>query len=1068
MAVSPLATRSEKYLYEFDTYRVDPVRRRLLRDGEPVSLTPKAFSILLVLLENRGEVVEKEELIRRVWPDTYVTEANLTQNVSSLRKALGERANDHRYVVTVPGQGYSFVADVTEVLRDPTGEFPVVTLAPEPAAAAAVPPAPDPAPPDEAAPLLDDTAAWRPPPPVPAPAAAAPPVRPQGRRWFLLAGLALGFLLAVAMVGLFLSYQGGRSGVAEAPPTDPAAGAVRTPAAAVRPTVAVLTLRNLSGDPSQGWLATALAEMLITELSAGSRVRMISGEEIARVKEGLSLPYTRDITGEDLRQVHEVLGADLVVVGSYLSLAEKEGSRIRIDLRVLKVPEGETLASVSEVGTEGNLFDLVPRLGRRLRRALGWVEPTPEEARASQALQPATPEAARLYAEGLNRLRAYDSQGAADLLAKAAQADPRSAVIRSALSLAWNDLGHDEQARQEAEKAVQLSAALPKGDRLAIEARLDEVKKDWNKASEIYRSLWTFYPDNLEYGLRLANSLSIAGRNAEARAMVDALRKLPLPAQDDPRIDLVAAQIARRLGNPAEELQAGKTAAEKGNRLGETQVLGEALLLQGDALYTMGQSEESIFRFRQAQELFTKAGNKAALARTLNRIGAVLLGTSDFFRAETQYREALATAHRLGSEELAAAQTMGLAFAAGYRGDLQSSRSLAEQAHAQFVELGEHLYETRSLFLIAEILWEMGETKQARQHYEEVLNLARKSGNRVEEVRGLDGIGRSLAAAGSLREARLRQERAFQIARSWGEPFLAAFSEASLGQTLILQGDLATARQHLESALATKRRIRDRLGTSQILGMLCRLAYAQGDLNQARRYASEQRTLAAQIQAALANAAALQQEARLDMAAGDLAAARERLSEALGVSNSRGAALLAAGLRLDLARLALREGRPAEAVRLATEVADWYGQRGLIVNRSRALALLSPALLANGHPAQAQQIAEQAHAISEESEDLELQIEVVTAIASAGVATDEARAALGHLRWAISEARRIGLVTAGLEAKLTYGALQLQTGDAIAGRATLEEVRRDAGARGFTGLAQRAAALLAGRRAPLV
>ncbi len=112
-----------------------------------MSLTPKAFSILLVLLENRGLVMEKEDLIQRVWPDTFVTEANLTQNISSLRKALGERANDHRYVVTVPGRGYSFVAEVQEVSLEGTGEFtlardfPGIATPPPPHAAAVAGPA---------------------------------------------------------------------------------------------------------------------------------------------------------------------------------------------------------------------------------------------------------------------------------------------------------------------------------------------------------------------------------------------------------------------------------------------------------------------------------------------------------------------------------------------------------------------------------------------------------------------------------------------------------------------------------------------------------------------------------------------------------------------------------------------------------------------------------------------------------------------------------------------------------------------------------------------------------------
>src|SRR3954453_4724134 len=100
-----MASRSDdKTCYEFDDFRVDPVRRLLQRNGEPVPVTPKALSILLVLLEQAGEGVEKSDLIDEVWGDTHVSEANLTQNIFALRRSLGERANDPRYVVTVPGR----------------------------------------------------------------------------------------------------------------------------------------------------------------------------------------------------------------------------------------------------------------------------------------------------------------------------------------------------------------------------------------------------------------------------------------------------------------------------------------------------------------------------------------------------------------------------------------------------------------------------------------------------------------------------------------------------------------------------------------------------------------------------------------------------------------------------------------------------------------------------------------------------------------------------------------------------------------------------------------------------
>ncbi|HEY7546106.1 MAG TPA: winged helix-turn-helix domain-containing protein [Blastocatellia bacterium] len=99
-------------VYEFDSFRVDSVKRLLLRAGEPLPITSKVFDLLLILIANGGQVVQKEELIRRLWPDTAVEENNLTQHVAMLRRALGERAAEHRYVVTVPGRGYSFVADV--------------------------------------------------------------------------------------------------------------------------------------------------------------------------------------------------------------------------------------------------------------------------------------------------------------------------------------------------------------------------------------------------------------------------------------------------------------------------------------------------------------------------------------------------------------------------------------------------------------------------------------------------------------------------------------------------------------------------------------------------------------------------------------------------------------------------------------------------------------------------------------------------------------------------------------------------------------------------------------------
>ena len=100
--------------YVFGPFCLNPSERALLRQGEPVPLTPKAFEILTVLVRNSGHLVGKEELMREVWPDAFVEEANITQHVSMLRKALDDETEDHHYIETVPRAGYRFVASVRE------------------------------------------------------------------------------------------------------------------------------------------------------------------------------------------------------------------------------------------------------------------------------------------------------------------------------------------------------------------------------------------------------------------------------------------------------------------------------------------------------------------------------------------------------------------------------------------------------------------------------------------------------------------------------------------------------------------------------------------------------------------------------------------------------------------------------------------------------------------------------------------------------------------------------------------------------------------------------------------
>lgn len=105
--------------YEFDSFQVDTRRRLLFQEGRPVRVTPKAFDILLRLVRSGGRVISKDELMTTIWPNCFVEEGNLAQNIFLLRRVLGERKNEHKYIITIPGVGYRFAPYVRESAVSP-------------------------------------------------------------------------------------------------------------------------------------------------------------------------------------------------------------------------------------------------------------------------------------------------------------------------------------------------------------------------------------------------------------------------------------------------------------------------------------------------------------------------------------------------------------------------------------------------------------------------------------------------------------------------------------------------------------------------------------------------------------------------------------------------------------------------------------------------------------------------------------------------------------------------------------------------------------------------------------
>jgi serine/threonine protein kinase/TolB-like protein len=270
-----------------------------------------------------------------------------------------------------------------------------------------------------------------------------------------------------------------------------------------RRSVAVLGFKNLSAGTGSAWLSTALSEMLTTELAAGGKLRLIPGEDVAQTRVNLSLPETDSFNAVTLGRIYKNLGSDFVVVGSFVKTGEGS-QQVRLDLRIQDAVLGDTIAVAAENGNESDLSGLIARAGASLRERLGVAAPSPSESAGTKASLPATSEAARLYAEGLEKQRLYDFLGARELLEKAVGADPNFALAHLQLSDAWASYGDTKRAREEAKKALDLSAGLPREQSLMVEARYYEALHQWDKAIETRRTLFNFFPDNLYHGLQLA------------------------------------------------------------------------------------------------------------------------------------------------------------------------------------------------------------------------------------------------------------------------------------------------------------------------------------------------------------------------------------------------------------------------------------------------------------------------------------------------------------------------------------------------------------------------------------
>jgi tetratricopeptide (TPR) repeat protein len=783
-------------------------------------------------------------------------------------------------------------------------------------------------------------------------------LRKKRLRW---GAAALGTLLAGALgAGYLLTRKPIDSGPADA-------------ISSARRSVAVLGFKNLSGRPDQAWLSTALARMMATELAAGGRLRTIPGEVVAQARIDLSLADAVDaLTRDALTRLRKRTGADLVVLGSYAEVGTAATAQIRLDVRLQDARIGETVYATAENGAAADLFDVVSRCGQQLRSRLNLGGVSPQQAEQVRASLPSDPRAARLYAEGLSRLHLFDALGARDRLQQAAAAEPRNAQVHSALSAAWSALGYQVKAAEEAKTALDLSAALAREDRLSIEGRYHTASADWPRAIEVYQSLFTFYRDNLEYGLQLSAAQTHGGRGKDALVTVDALRTLPPPASDDPRIDLAEGDAADSIAEQRRALAAYRRAADKARAIGAQLLLAQALMSEGWSQRALGNPAAARASFLEALPIFQQAGDKSNVARVQSYLGVLLsdegrlgeaaqalaralavsreignsaqtarllknLGLTSMREgkpaaAREYFEESLSLSRENGDREAAASTQVSLATWQTDAGDLEAARHLLQQAARDYADIGNRHGEAMATGALANLLKTSGDLTAAREAFERVHAIFADEGNKASQATALESLANVAWMQGRLPEARARLEQGLKLRQELGMAHDILEINAALAQLMVDEGRGADAVPLLREHLAELRTVGYEGPVASVSASLVEALLQQGRVAEARQVVDQVRRHS-KGDLALETIVA---QARVTAAGGNVNGAVKQLRAALAATDLPLASRF--GAELALGQILLAAGRTAEGGAQLTALESSARARGygFFADRARA------------------------------------------------------------------------------------------------------------------------------------
>ncbi len=403
-----------KHLYEFGPFRLDAEKRVLLRGQELLPLQMKAFETLLMLVRNSEQVVLKDDLLKTVWPDTFVEESNLTQNIFVLRKTLGDEAAERRYIVTVPGRGYRFAQKVRTVPDEEEKDEEQIVVASR--------------------------------------SLATVVIERHGKRdlrlWLVVGGVLGAILVAV---GVYWRSQ-------------------RNPKLTDKDTIVLADFDNRTGDPVfDGTLRLGLS----AQLAQSPFLNLLSDQRARQTLALMTQSKDSRLTPETAREVCQRTASKAVLDGAIAQI----GTRYLLTLKAINCSTGESLASTeAQAGDKNHVLDALGKIASEVRGKLGESLASVEKYDIAPELV-TTPslDALRAYSLALRALASNNSAEAVSLYRQAISLDPNFAMAYSGLGVTYSNMGEATLAAENVQKAYDLRGRVSEREKLAIELIYDAV-----------------------------------------------------------------------------------------------------------------------------------------------------------------------------------------------------------------------------------------------------------------------------------------------------------------------------------------------------------------------------------------------------------------------------------------------------------------------------------------------------------------------------------------------------------------------------------------------------------------